>query len=74
LKDRLYWLATRHREAVMADLLSPEVALPTRALNWPTEADILAARRALWGDEGIDPNGFDPHHDRILRRESRPSP
>jgi hypothetical protein len=74
LKDRLYWLATRHREAVVADLLSPDVALSTRALNWPTEDDIAAARQAIWGSESIKPNGLDPHRDPILRGESRPSP
>jgi hypothetical protein len=53
-KDRLYWLATRHREAVVADLLRPDTALPTRALNWPTDAEIEAARRAVWGGEHSD--------------------
>ena len=58
----------------MADLLSPDIALPTRALNWPTEDDIAAARQAIWGSESIKPNGLDPHRDPILRGESRPSP
>jgi hypothetical protein len=54
LKDRLYWLATRHREAVVADLLRPDTASPSRSLNWPTEAEIEAARRAVWGGEHSD--------------------
>jgi hypothetical protein len=54
LKDRLYWLATRHREAVAADLLRHDTASPSRSLNWPTDAEIEEARRAVWGGEHSD--------------------
>ena len=54
IEDRLYWLATRHREAVVADLLRPETAAPSLSLNWPSEHDIAEARRAVWGGEHSD--------------------
>jgi hypothetical protein len=72
LRDRLYWLTTRERAALVADLLRPEMANEKARMNWPTEADLAAARYAIWGNAASGSTGRAPR-DRVLRDTLDPS-